>query len=106
MTVKQTSQIRSCKHGTMVCTAPQLSPSIDLREAQMPIRLVVVDDHPILRHGMRSLLADSHLIEVVGEAETGEEALSMVNKLQPDILLIDIDMPDISGIEVVKRLYY
>jgi DNA-binding NarL/FixJ family response regulator len=71
----------------------------------MSIRLIIADDHPVMRKGMRTLLEDSGWIEIVGEAATGAEALQMVQELQPDVLLLDIEMPDMSGIEVAQKLH-
>jgi DNA-binding NarL/FixJ family response regulator len=71
----------------------------------MSIRLVIADDHPVMRKGMRTLLEDSGWIEIVGEAATGKEALQMVQELEPDVLLLDIEMPDMSGIEVAQKLH-
>jgi DNA-binding NarL/FixJ family response regulator len=69
------------------------------------IRLIIADDHPILRQGVRTLLEDSRMIEVIGEASTGREALEMVELLCPDVLLLDVEMPDMSGLDVVKQLH-
>lgn len=64
---------------------------------------VIIDDHPLARMAIKSLL-DSNDINTLGEAETGEEALKMVARLKPDIVIVDVDIPVISGIEVVERL--
>ncbi len=64
----------------------------------------LADDHPILRDGLRSLLTDQPDIEVVGDAANGEEALEGVLKLQPDIVLMDIAMPVLDGIEVTTKI--
>jgi DNA-binding NarL/FixJ family response regulator len=68
------------------------------------IRVVLADDHPIVRTGIRSLLQSAHDIEVVAEATSGIEALNRVEELQPDILLLDMEMPGMSGVDVAKRL--
>ena len=70
----------------------------------MPIRILIVDDHGVMRAGLRAMLEDEPGIEVVAEASTGEEALGLTVELQPDILLLDIGMPGIDGIEVTRRL--
>jgi two-component system invasion response regulator UvrY len=72
------------------------------------IRVLLVDDHELVRTGFRHILAESDEIEVVGEAESGEEALEKVKRYQPDLVLMDISMPGIGGIEAtrkIKRLY-
>ncbi len=68
------------------------------------IRVVLVDDHPVVRNGVRNLLDSAVGIQVVGDASLGEEALQMVEALKPDVLLLDMELPDISGNEVAQRL--
>lgn len=68
------------------------------------IRVVVVDDHALLRDGTRSLLEAHPDLQVVGEAASGELALALVNKLHPDVVLMDISLPEMNGIEVTRRL--
>lgn len=73
-----------------------------------PIRILISDDHAILRSGLRMLLNAEEGVEVVGEATRGEEALTLVAELQPDLVLMDISMPGMGGIEAtaeIKRLY-
>lgn len=69
-----------------------------------PIRVVLADDHPVVRAGIRNLLEKVVDIEVVGEASTGQEALNMVENVHPDVLLLDMELPDIKGTEVAKML--
>jgi len=68
------------------------------------IKVVIVDDHAILREGMKALLALSEHIEVVGGAANGKEALDLVAQLHPDVVLMDIAMPLMDGIESTRRL--
>jgi DNA-binding NarL/FixJ family response regulator len=68
------------------------------------IKLFLVDDHSVVRSGIRALLASKSNIEVVGEAENGEKALELIPTLEPQIVLLDISMPGLNGIEVAKRL--
>lgn len=69
-----------------------------------PIRVVLADDHPVVRSGIRNLLERAVDITVVGEASTGGEALKMVDDLGPDVLLLDMELPDVKGIEVAQQL--
>jgi DNA-binding NarL/FixJ family response regulator len=69
-----------------------------------PIRVLVADDHPIFRDGVRALLNSIPQTEVVGEAATGEEALSQATALRPDVILMDIRMPGMSGVEAIRRI--
>ncbi|HNL36801.1 MAG TPA: response regulator transcription factor, partial [Agitococcus sp.] len=66
------------------------------------IRILLVDDHTLFRSGISALLASQDDIDVVGEAGEGSEALKLVQTLQPDIMLLDLNMPGLSGLEVLK----
>lgn len=68
------------------------------------IRVLLADDHPVVRGGIRNLIETAPEIAVVGEASGGREALSLVEELQPDVLLLDMEMPDMSGVEVARQL--
>jgi len=68
------------------------------------IRVLLVDDHVVLREGMRNLLEQEKDIEVVGEASDGEEAVELVPKLKPSVVLMDIVMPKLNGIEATKQI--
>lgn len=69
-----------------------------------PIRVVLTDDHPIVRSGIRALLDKAGDIRVIGEASDGREALQLVEDLRPDVLLLDMEMPGVSGIDVARQL--
>lgn len=69
-----------------------------------PIRVLVVDDHAIVRKGIRALLITEPDMELVGEAENGQEAINQVKTLQPDVILMDLVMPEVDGIEAIQRI--
>ena len=69
-----------------------------------PITVVLADDHPVLREGMRNLLEQQRDITVVGEAGNGHEAVAAVRALKPDIVLMDVVMPRLNGIEATKQI--
>ena len=68
------------------------------------IKLVLADDHAVVRSGLRMLLQAQPDIEIVGEAESGKEALAQVRRLQPDVILMDIQMPGMNGIEATRQI--
>jgi DNA-binding NarL/FixJ family response regulator len=68
------------------------------------IRVVIVDDHPIVRAGMRMVLNEVPGIQIVGEGTNGQDALRQVTELHPDVLVLDVNLPDINGVEVTRRL--
>jgi DNA-binding NarL/FixJ family response regulator len=69
-----------------------------------PLRLLLVDDHPLVREGLRALLTSLPNMTVVGEASDGEEAVIMALEQQPDIILMDLHMPKLNGIEATRRI--
>src|SRR3990172_7835863 len=68
-----------------------------------PIRVILADDHLVVRHGIQQILVKAG-IEVVAEAENGEQALRIIQEHRPDVAVLDIQMPDFSGIEVARRV--
>jgi DNA-binding NarL/FixJ family response regulator len=69
-----------------------------------PIRVVLVDDHALVRAGMRSLLGSMERVEVVGEAASGEDALALARSAQPDVVLMDIAMKGMTGLDAASRM--
>jgi two-component system, NarL family, response regulator LiaR len=69
-----------------------------------PIRVLLVDDHAVVRKGLRALLGRESSIDVTGEAEDGEQALRAADRLRPDVILMDLEMPGIGGIEATRRI--
>lgn len=69
-----------------------------------PIRVVIADDHLLLRRGTREILHRDPRIEVVGEAADGEDALNLVERLHPDIVLMDVAMPGVNGLDATRRI--
>jgi len=68
------------------------------------VRLLLVDDHDLVRAGMRRLLADASDMEVVGECASGEEAVKLARELKPDVILLDVSMPGMGGMETTRRI--
>ena len=68
------------------------------------LRVLTADDHPLFRDGLRTLLASAPDAELVGEATTGEEAVSLVAEAQPDVVVMDLQMPGMGGIEATRRI--
>ena len=71
-----------------------------------PLRILIADDHPLFRKGMRALLTATPGTEVVGEATTGQEAIELAAALQPDVILMDLQMPGINGIEATRQILH
>lgn len=70
----------------------------------MSVRIIIVDDHNVLRTGLRALLSTETVLEVVGEAADGEEAIILSKQLHPDVIIMDITMPGINGLETAKKI--
>lgn len=71
---------------------------------EKPIRILITDDQAIVRKGIRALLATEPDLEVVGEAENGAQAVNQMEQLQPDVILMDLMMPEMDGIEAIRRI--
>src|SRR4028118_2108594 len=68
------------------------------------IRVLVADDHPVFRRGMRAILRVEPGTELVGEATDGEEAVELALELRPDVILMNLNMPKVSGLEATRRI--
>ncbi len=78
--------------------------SDDAVVAATPIRIVVADDHPVVRFGVKNMLENEVGFEVVGEAEDGDVAITQTLELEPDILLLDLQMPRLPGLEALRAI--
>lgn len=68
------------------------------------IRIMIVDDHPVFRQGIRDILEIETQMEVVGEAADGEQAIEVANELKPDLILMDINLPTLNGLQVTRKI--
>ncbi len=69
-----------------------------------PINILVADDHPVVREGLVAILSTQADFTVVGEASNGLDAVAMAEKLQPDVLLLDLEMPELDGVQALRRI--
>ena len=70
----------------------------------MSVTVLLADDHPIVRHGMKNLLEAEPDFTIVGEAENGQQAINLAEQLKPDIIIVDMMMPILNGLEVIERV--
>jgi DNA-binding NarL/FixJ family response regulator len=75
-----------------------------MQTERTPIRVVIADDHPLFRDGVRALLSTEPDLELVGEATTGDEAVARIGELRPDVVLMDVQMPGLGGIDATRRI--
>src|ERR1041385_3110904 len=81
-----------------------IAPAKQMSAAPKKIKVLIVDDHPVVRKGLVSCLANRTHVKIVGEAADGADALKKVHELDPDIVLMDIDMPNMNGLAVTELL--
>lgn len=97
------------QNGVPTSSAPEREP-IEVTDQQTPrtgiqkLRILVADDHDIIRRGLRQLLMAKPGWEIVGEAKTGREAVIAAEQLKPDVIVMDISMPDLNGLEAARQL--
>jgi len=70
----------------------------------MPLQILIVDDHAVVRRGVRSLLESQPDWEIAGEATTGREAVELAKQLQPDIVVMDLSLPELSGLDATRHI--
>ena len=68
------------------------------------ISILIVDDHPLFRQGLRNVLAGEADLDIVGEGGSGQEALELSRKLRPQVILLDINLPEMNGLQVVRQI--
>ena len=68
------------------------------------IKVLLTDDHVLVRSGIRRLLEDSKQVEIIGEADSGEDSIKLAQELRPDVILMDVNMPGIGGVEACRRI--
>lgn len=73
---------------------------------QGKVRVIIADDHPLIRMGIRKLFEGMHDIHLIGEASNGKEAIELVEKHDPDVLILDLQMPIMDGIQVLEHLQH
>jgi CheY-like chemotaxis protein len=97
------TNIEPQSRGTLVL--PDADPRIGYSDPRRRIRVMLADDHVVVRQGIAKLLGDEPEIEVVGAAGDGQEAVEMAAKLLPDVILMDLSMPKLNGIEATQAIH-
>jgi two-component system invasion response regulator UvrY len=77
---------------------------LKIAEGSLMITVLLTDDHTLVRTGIKRLLEDSQQVEIVGEACCGEDSIELAHKLKPDVILMDVNMPGIGGVEACRRI--
>src|SRR5229473_2897979 len=92
------------ENGTVILTNETLTEEIVQPREEKFIRVVIADDHPIVRDGLKKLLLLEDDIKVVGEASDGRQVLELMQEHEPDVLLLDLRMPNLDGLSVLQSL--
>lgn len=74
-------------------------------ESNIRIRVLIIDDHELLRSGIKVILKRANVIEVVGDASTGRAGIKLIEELAPDVVILDVKLPDTNGIDIAKEIY-
>ena len=90
-------------NDTLALSSPS-SPSSPALGARPPVRLLVADDHPVVRSGIVGMLSGEEDLDVVGQAADGAEAVELAGDLAPDVVLMDLRMPGLDGVEATRRI--
>src|ERR1700704_5760123 len=75
-----------------------------MEQAKAPIKVVIADDHPLFREALRKLLETDPTLQLIGEASDGREAIRLVREMRPDLLLLDLSMPVVTGLDALREL--
>jgi len=74
-------------------------------ESNIRIKVLIIDDHELLRSGIKVILRRANVIDVVGEASTGKAGLALAQELEPDVIVLDVKLPDTNGIDIAREIY-
>src|SRR5271163_3808598 len=91
--------------GSSVRQIEERAQETALRLGAKMVRILVADDHDIIRRGLKQLLSSRPGWEVCGEAKTGREAVTLVEQLKPEIVVMDVSMPDMNGLEAARKIH-
>ena len=75
-----------------------------MQDGEQKIRIIIADDHPIMRDGLKRVLSIQPGVQIIGEADSGEEAVRIARELKPDVLLLDLNMPRLDGLQALEQL--
>jgi PAS domain S-box-containing protein len=95
---------RSAPAAAQASSTPTRTASVSQRPRVGPVRVVLVDDHTLMRQGLRSLLEGEVQVQIIGEASDGEEAVALARTLKPEVIIMDINMPKMDGIEATRQI--
>ena len=107
-TSEKPAEVRAISVASSLVRNGRSNPSPDMDDKTEPrtlVRVLLVDDHEVARRGIRSVLAGNPDLEIVGESADGEEAVKKAVELRPDIILLDISLPGISGIDAARTVH-
>ena len=97
--------LRSSAPATRLPSSPDTAPPLSSDQAQAePVRVLMAEDHPMVRQGLRAIVEQFESIQVVGEAADGHEALRLAQSLLPDVVIMDVNMPEMDGVEATRQI--